>query len=815
MPSYRAAFALIFFALAFSVAGYCQAPPTADAYITNISRAANFGGSSLLPVQLETTTYIRLNLGAIPASAQISKATLRLYVNAVAVPGAFDVYAVNSKWDERSLTAANAPSLGASATGGRPIAITSLSVNQFVLVDITSLAQAWLDGSITNYGVALALTSAEGSFAFDSKESKGHYPELEVLLAGSRALALPSANARENAIVAPAGPVAVSSIGAPASGSSDYIDNGTALQTQANFNIDGTGSAANFNAASQYQLGGLPVLSNSGPANSPSLSVGQYAGSNNMGSGNVFLGTGAGQSNTTGAYNVVLGTGAAQGNQDGSYSVFIGSFAGAANTSSWGNTFLGYYSGYGTTSGSYNTFFGHSTGISNTTGYYNVFLGALSGSANTTGIYNSFIGVNSGQKSTGNYNTFIGGASGQNVTIGQNNTFIGLNAGWGVAAGSQNTMIGFGAGQTANPAGSNNLYLANQGQSSDNGIIRIGDSANQTAAYIAGVNGTSTSSGVPVFIDANGKLGTGGGSVDFLQITGTVSSPQLAGAYGSQVAMTNSGNTFNGTFSGNGAGLTGVASGLNWNIVTKTADYTVLWSDFANPTKTGNYLILLGTTSHTFTLPNPPPPNGYCIAIGDNADPGINSNQNAYLTVSPNGVNMDTTSSGNTVTPTLARHTSYLFCSDGTNYFRLGYQQNGVSQIGPWIKTVDTGTQNAMQTTFRNGMDFGLSDGSFIFLQPKFANIAGTVTLNVNGLGARQVLRYGLHALSPGDLQPNTFAVLIYNSNGSYWQLVNPQTAQGLNGTIASLGGSLITAGTCSTGTVAVTGATVGHPVTV
>ena len=39
--------------------------------------------------------------------------------------------------------------------------------------------------------------------------------------------------------------------------------------------------------------------------------------------------------------------------------------------------------------------------------------------------------------------------------------------------------------------------------------IRIGDQANQTATFIAGINNVDKSSGSPVFIDASGQLGTG------------------------------------------------------------------------------------------------------------------------------------------------------------------------------------------------------------------------------------------------------------------------------------------------------------------
>ena len=310
---------------------------------------------------------------------------------------------------------------------------------------------------------------------------------------------------------------------------------------------------------------------------------------------------------------------------------------------------------------------------------------------------------------------------------------------------------------------------------------------------------------------ANSYAGNGSAlsGLQFGQLGGALASSQLSGAYGNQVALTNTANTFNGTFTGNGAGLTGIGAGLSWPVVQQTADYSVQLSDFSTPTTHGKFLVLNSTVSHTFTLPNPPPPtNGSCVAIGNAADAGINSGTNVFLTVNPNGVNMDTFTSSNSVTPTMPRHTAYLYCSDGTNYFRLGYAQNGVSEIGPWLKTVDTGTVNVMQSTFRNGMDFGLADGSMIFLQPKFANTQGIVTLNLNGLGAFKILKYGLQPLTPGDLQPTTYALLIYNQNNTYWELVNPQTAQVLGGTTASLGGSQLAAGACTSATIPITGVT-------
>ncbi len=169
----RNMFVVLTLALCAPAATLAQAPPSADAYVTNARPSANFGAASLLAVQAGTTSYIQLDLRALPPNLNVAKATLRLYVNAVAAPGSFDVYQVDGSCSEKGITLNNAPPLGASATLARPVLVTSANSNQFILVDITALAQRWLDGSVPNYGVALASTSSTGSFAFDSKESTG------------------------------------------------------------------------------------------------------------------------------------------------------------------------------------------------------------------------------------------------------------------------------------------------------------------------------------------------------------------------------------------------------------------------------------------------------------------------------------------------------------------------------------------------------------------------------------------------------------------------------------------------------------------
>lgn len=235
---------------------WAQAPSAADTYVASSTPTTNYGTQIMLAVQNGATSFVQFNLSAIPQGSTVSKATIRLYVDAVVTPGSFDIYQVNSAWSESGVTYNTRPSIGASATGGNPTAITSASKNNFLLIDITSLAQNWLNGSVPNNGVALQLTSTTGSFSFDSKEATttSHEPELELVLDGP---AGPQGPQGLDGPTGPQGPAGATGAQGPAGaagpqgpqgipgnmnpGSPYYVQNGTTQQTGASFNIDGNG----------------------------------------------------------------------------------------------------------------------------------------------------------------------------------------------------------------------------------------------------------------------------------------------------------------------------------------------------------------------------------------------------------------------------------------------------------------------------------------------------------------------------------------------------------------------------------------------
>lgn len=127
-------------------------------------------------------------------------------------------------------------------------------------------------------------------------------------------------------------------------------------------------------------------------------------------------------------------------------------------------------------------------------------------------------------------------------------------------------FFGYNAGLNANPVASNNIYISSLGASGDSGTIRIGDSANQTAAYLAGVSGVSISGGQPVVINSNGQLGTGSaglgvtsfngrtgavipesGDYNFSLLSGTLGSSQLSGSYSASITLSNASNSLSGS----------------------------------------------------------------------------------------------------------------------------------------------------------------------------------------------------------------------------------------------------------------------------
>jgi len=190
------------------------------------------------------------------------------------------------------------------------------------------------------------------------------------------------------------------------------------------------------------------------------------------------------------------------------------------------NTFIGVDSGNFTMGGAENVGVGRNALFSNATGFNDVGVGAFALTSNSIGANNDGIGafslVNNTQgndnaalgsftlatNTTGSGNTAVGFQAGFSLGVGDNNVFVGNRSALNLANGFTNVIIGYNSGLSLT-TGDDNIYISNPGVANETGIIRIGTPATHTAAFIQGIFGTVvTGTGIGVFVDANGQLGT-------------------------------------------------------------------------------------------------------------------------------------------------------------------------------------------------------------------------------------------------------------------------------------------------------------------
>jgi hypothetical protein len=244
---------------------------------------------------------------------------------------------------------------------------------------------------------------------------------------------------------------------------------------------------------------------------------------------------------TTGTDNTAIGFNALYTNFVGSYNTGIGAFALDHNGNGDNNTATGYNSLFYNTTGSantatgsfalYNSMFGDDNTAngsnalySNFSGFSNTAIGSDALYFNNTGFFNTAIG-NSALYYNGNgvgnsasgyqalYSNTVGGsntASGFQAlysnTRGHDNTALGHNALFSNTFGSKNIAVGADAG-TNLTNGSHNIDIGNTGVAGEAKTIRVGNEGTQTATYIAGINGATVPTGIPVIVDSNGHLG--------------------------------------------------------------------------------------------------------------------------------------------------------------------------------------------------------------------------------------------------------------------------------------------------------------------
>ena len=124
---------------------------------------------------------------ALPPDAtagQLTKATLSLNVYALSIPGTVNVLAVNGAWSEATLRGVSAPALLNSPQTNQPYATGRVETSKtWVSFDVTELVRDWMDGTLSNHGLALVAGDQNVIVAFSTKEP-GYFrvpAELEIV----------------------------------------------------------------------------------------------------------------------------------------------------------------------------------------------------------------------------------------------------------------------------------------------------------------------------------------------------------------------------------------------------------------------------------------------------------------------------------------------------------------------------------------------------------------------------------------------------------------------------------------------------------
>ena len=147
--------------------------PDRDTWIKEVSPDENNGGVSLLSVKIKPGDTFRAlyhyDLSSIPNDKKVLKATAWFYVDQNDAQGSVTLHRVTTDWTE---TGATWNTIGSNFESGLYGTIPPQPVlGVWIPVNVTALAQAWVNDSATNYGILLNATVSDLESRFTSRES--------------------------------------------------------------------------------------------------------------------------------------------------------------------------------------------------------------------------------------------------------------------------------------------------------------------------------------------------------------------------------------------------------------------------------------------------------------------------------------------------------------------------------------------------------------------------------------------------------------------------------------------------------------------
>ena len=146
--------------------------PAVDTFINEAAPSSSFGGDAELHVENVASgnrrTMYRFDLSSIATGTRVASASLRLYVIANDNQGEVNIHSITTAWTEGSATWNTMSTKFDKQVFGSISPQANAGV--WVSVNLTGLAQSWINDAATNHGIMLLATSNNIASRYTSKE---------------------------------------------------------------------------------------------------------------------------------------------------------------------------------------------------------------------------------------------------------------------------------------------------------------------------------------------------------------------------------------------------------------------------------------------------------------------------------------------------------------------------------------------------------------------------------------------------------------------------------------------------------------------